>query len=153
MCSSDLLRCLQNSGREFDRVVVLDVLEHLRDPAKLLHEVRTQLASRGKLIVSVPNAVNITIRIMTLFGHFSYSDRGILDWSHVRFFTRKTIRRLLEQNGYRVTARHYTVMPIERVIPIRPENVFMRLANRLLRIITTVAPGLFAYEIVAVAER
>jgi len=150
----DDVRCLQRHyGQEFDRVVVLDVIEHLRDPAKLLRELRTQIAVRGKLIVSVPNAVNLTVRLMVLFGQFRYSDRGILDWSHVRFFTRKTIRTLLEESGYRVTARRYTVIPLERVIPIRPENVFMRLANRVLRVVTSLAPGLFAYEIVAVAER
>jgi glycosyltransferase involved in cell wall biosynthesis len=144
---------LAQDTRQFDRVVVLDVLEHLRDPAKLLRELRTQLAARGKLIVSVPNAVNITVRLMMLFGQFSYSDRGILDWSHVRFFTRKTIRSLLEQNGYHVTARHYTVIPLERIIPIRPENRLMRFASGFLRVVTSLAPGLFAYEIVAVAER
>jgi glycosyltransferase involved in cell wall biosynthesis len=144
---------VRNAGQEFDRVLALDVLEHLRDPAKLLSELRTQLAARGKLIVSVPNAVNLTVRLMVLLGQFRYSDRGILDWSHLRFFTRKTIRRLLEQNGYRVTARYYTVIPLERVIPMRPENALMRLANRLLRVLTSVAPGLFAYEIIAVAER
>jgi glycosyltransferase involved in cell wall biosynthesis len=142
-----------NSRQEFDRVVVLDLLEHLREPAKLLRELRTQLSARGKLIVSVPNAANFTVRWMILFGRFSYSDRGILDWSHVRFFTRNTIQKLLEQSGYRVTARHYTVIPIERLIPIRPENGFMRLVNRLLRVMTSLAPGLLAYEIVAVAER
>ncbi|HTU48094.1 MAG TPA: bifunctional glycosyltransferase/class I SAM-dependent methyltransferase [Bryobacteraceae bacterium] len=147
--------CRQNisSGQEFDRVIVLDLLEHLRDPAKLLRELRTQLASRGKLIVSVPNAVNFTVRLMILCGRFSYSDRGILDWSHVRFFTRKTVQNLLEQSGYRVTARYYTVIPIERVIPIRPENLFMRFMNHLLRVVTSLAPGLLAYEIVTVAER
>jgi 2-polyprenyl-3-methyl-5-hydroxy-6-metoxy-1,4-benzoquinol methylase len=143
---------LRNSEREFDRVLVLDVLEHMRDPAKLLSELKTQLAPRGKLIVSVPNAVNLTIRLMILFGHFSYSDRGILDWSHLRFFTRQTIRKLLRQNGYRVTGRHYTVIPLERVVPIRPENAFMRFASRVLRVLTGMAPGLFAYEIVLVAR-
>jgi glycosyltransferase involved in cell wall biosynthesis len=155
--SADLengLNCpLRNSAQEFDRVLALDVLEHLRDPASLLSQLRTQLAARGKLIVSVPNSVNLTVRLMILFGHFSYSGRGILDWSHLRFFTRKTIRRLVEQSGYRVTARHYTVMPLERIIPIRPENPLMQFANRLLRVLTSVAPGLFAYEIVAIAER
>lgn len=148
------LRCIsRESGQEFDRIVMLDVLEHLREPDKLLHDLRTRLASRGKLIVSVPNAVNATVRLMMLFGRFSYSDRGILDWSHLRFFTRKTIQKLLEENGYRVTGRHYTVIPIERVIPMRPENKFLRFASRLLHVATSLVPGLLAYEIVVVSER
>jgi 2-polyprenyl-3-methyl-5-hydroxy-6-metoxy-1,4-benzoquinol methylase len=144
---------LHKCGEEFDRIVIFDVLEHLRDPNRLLRELRTQLASRGKLIISVPNAVNVTVRLMVLFGKFSYSNRGILDWSHLRFFTRRTIRKLLEQNGYRVTRRYYTIIPIERVIPVRPENHLLRFANRLLGIATRLAPGLLAYEIVVIAER
>lgn len=144
---------LRSSGEEFDRILVCDVLEHLPDPTKLLRELRTQLASRGKLIVSVPNAVNLTVRVMVLFGKFTYSKRGILDWAHLRFFTRTTIRKLLEANGYRVTQRYYTIIPIERLVPLRPENRLLQFVNRLLGIATRLAPGLLAYEVVVVAER
>ncbi len=148
-----LAESLANSGQQFDRILLLDVLEHLRDPSKLLRDCRTLLAQRGKLIVSVPNAVNLTVRLMVLFGQFRYSDRGILDWSHLRFFTAKSIRALLEDHGYRVSGRRYTVVPIERVIPMRPDNRLLRIANRLLLGLTAVAPGLFAYEILLTAER
>ncbi len=143
----------RNSAETFDRILLLDTLEHLRDPAKLLKDCRGLLAARGRLIVSVPNAVNLTVRLMVLFGRFRYSDRGILDWSHLRFFTARTIRALLEEHGYRVTAHHYTVIPLERVIPMRPDSRLLRFTSRLLRAVTALAPGLFAYEIVLVAER
>jgi glycosyltransferase involved in cell wall biosynthesis len=142
-----------NSPQPFDRILLLDVLEHLRDPSPLLREARRLLAQRGKLIVSVPNAVNLTVRLKVLFGQFRYDDRGILDWSHLRFFTKKTIRTLLEGHGYRITERHFTIMPLERVIPMRPESRLLRSANRILRAATAIAPGLFAYEIILVAER
>lgn len=142
-----------SSIEPFDRILLLDVLEHLRDPSPVLQGTRRLLAQRGKLIVSVPNGVNLTVRLRVLFGQFRYEDRGILDWSHLRFYTKKTIRTLLDQHGYRITGRHFTIMPLERVIPVRPENRVLRLANRLLRVVTAVAPGLFAYEIVLVAER
>jgi len=143
----------QFAGRQFDRIVILDVLEHLRNPAKLLIDCKSLLAARAKLIVSVPNAVNVTVRLMILLGRFHYADRGILDWSHVRFFTAGTLRSLLEQQGYRVTGRHYTVMPIERVISMRPDSALLRFASRVLRVLTALAPGLLAYEIVMIAER
>ena len=142
-----------NSAEPFDRILLLDVLEHLRDPSPVLRDSRRLLAQRGKLIVSVPNAVNLTVRLKVLFGHFRYDDRGILDWSHLRFFTRKTIRTLIEQHGYRITGRHFTIIPLERVLPVRPENRLLRFANRILRAATAVAPGLLAYEILLVAER
>ncbi len=144
---------MNRSVEPFDRILLLDVLEHLSDPSRILQDSRRLLAQRGKLIVSVPNAVNLTVRLMVLFGRFQYSDRGILDWSHVRFFTRRTVRSLLEQYGWRITGCHFTIIPVERVIPIRPNNPLLRLTNHLLRLITAVAPGLFAYEIVLVAER
>ena len=144
---------LASSGRQFDRILLLDRLEHLRDPSRLLEQSKRLLAPRGKLIVSTPNAVNFTVRLMILFGIFRYSDRGILDWSHLRFFTAHTICALLEQHGFRITARRYTVVPLERVIPLRPENWLLRLGNHLLRVVTAVVPNLLAYEVVTVAER
>jgi glycosyltransferase involved in cell wall biosynthesis len=141
-----------NSGQQYDRVLVLDVLEHLRDPDKLLKDCKKVLGSRGKLIVSVPNTANLTVRLMILFGSFHYSDRGILDWSHVRFFTAKSVRELLEKQGFRVTARHNTIVPLERVVSMRPDSAILRAANRMLRALTAIAPGLFAYEIMLVAE-
>ena len=142
-----------NSTQPFDRILLLDVLEHLKDPSAVLQETRRLLAQRGKVIVSVPNAVNFTVRLMVLFGRFRYDDRGILDWSHLRFFTKKTIRKLLEQHGYHITGRHFTIIPIERLTPVRPESRPLRFVNRSLRALTAIAPGLFAYEIVLVAER
>jgi len=144
---------LIKSGQLFDRILLLDTIEHLRDPRKLLADCKTLLDTRGRLIVSIPNAVNLTVRLMILFGNFRYSDRGILDWSHLRFFTRRSIRALLEQYGFRIADQHYTVIPLERMFPVKSDNALLRFANRVLRGITTVLPGLFAYEIVLVAER
>ena len=90
---------------------------------------------------------------MVLSGRFRYRDRGILDWSHLRFFTAESITDLLEKQGYRITGRHYSVIPLERVIPMRPDARLLRLASHVLRVITGLAPSLFAYEIVLAAER
>ena len=138
--------------QQFDRIVLLDTIEHLRNPGRLLQECKSVLAERGRLILSVPNTVNFTVRFMMLFGSFRYSDRGIMDWSHLRFFTSRTIRELLERHGYRVTARHYTIIPLERVIPMRPESRLLRGASRLLLLLTRALPGLLAYEIMLEAE-
>ena len=140
-------------GNQFDRILLLDRLEHLREPGNLLEDCRRLLNPRGRLIVSVPNAVNFTVRLLILFGQFRYTDRGILDWSHLRFFTRNTITDLLKKYGYRVTAAHFSVIPLERLVPMQPTNPFLRITNRILHLEKSVLPGLFAYEIVLVAER
>ena len=144
---------IDRSTQPFDRILLLDVLEHLRDPSLVLQDARRLLTARGKLIVAVPNAVNLTVRLMVLLGRFRYSDRGILDWSHLRFFTKRSVRKLLEEHGWRITGRHFTIIPVERVVPIRSDNRLLRLTNHLLRVATAIAPGLLAYEIVLVAER
>ncbi len=143
----------RNSAQEFDRILMVDVLEHLRDPARILEDPKALLAPRGRLIVSVPNAVNLTVRLMILFGRFRYSNRGILDWSHLRFFTAESVTALLAQHGWRVTARHYTVIPLERVIPLRSDSRLLRFGSHVMRVITEFIPGLLAYEIVIAAER
>ena len=89
---------------------------------------------------------------MVLFGSFKYSDRGILDWSHLRFFTARSMQQLLKSHGYKITGRHYTIVPLERIIPMRSDSPFMRTASRVVRVLTRLAPGLAAYEIVMVAE-
>ena len=154
---SDLERGLpdavKKSGATYDRILLFDVLEHLRDPGRLLEDCKKVLSARGKMIASVPNTVNLTVRLMVLFGSFRYSDRGILDWSHLRFFTAKSFAKLLEQHGFRVTARRHTIVPLERLISLREDSVMLRAANWLLRGLTAIAPGLFAYEIMLVAER
>ncbi|HEX4808882.1 MAG TPA: bifunctional glycosyltransferase/class I SAM-dependent methyltransferase, partial [Bryobacteraceae bacterium] len=137
----------------FDRVLLLDQIDRFPEPKNILRELRPLLAERGKLIVSVPNAVNITTRLMVLFGRFQYSDRGIMDWSHLRFFTRSSIRNLLESEGLHVIGRHSTLVPLERLIALPPDHGLLRAGNILLKALTTLAPGLLAYQVILVAEK
>ena len=137
----------------FDRILLLDVVEHLRDPEKLLRDCKYLMAARARLIVSVPNAVNITVRLMVLMGRFDYQGRGILDWSHVRFFTKRSIGRLIKGQGYKIVGRHYTIMPVERIVPLKEGSKVLHFLNRTMKALTALAPGLLAYEIVLVAER
>jgi glycosyltransferase involved in cell wall biosynthesis len=140
-------------GKQFSRVLLLDVLEHLRNPHTILQECHQVLEPGGQLIVSVPNVANITVRLMLLFGRFNYTERGILDKTHIRFFTRKTARRLLEEQGYTIRTEKLTVMPLELVFGMDPENPLMRLLNRSLVLITRVLPSLLGYQIMFVAQR
>jgi 2-polyprenyl-3-methyl-5-hydroxy-6-metoxy-1,4-benzoquinol methylase len=141
------------NGKRFDRVLLLDILEHLRRPEDLLAECQEVLARDGQLIVSLPNIANITVRAMLLFGRFHYTERGLLDRTHLRFFTRKTARRLLEQSGYKIIRQEATVMPIELVLNLSPHNLALRFCNRVLAFMTRLMPGLLGYQTVLVARR
>jgi len=139
-------------GKTFDRILMVDVLEHAAHPEGILQESRGLLKETGQLIVSVPNVANLTVRLGLLFGKFNYSDRGILDRRHLRFFTRKSVRRMLGQAGYRVAAEKITVMPLELITGLDPRNLLMRAINLKLRILNALAPGFFGYEIMLVAK-
>jgi glycosyltransferase involved in cell wall biosynthesis len=136
----------------FSRVLLIDTIEHLRDPRPLLRDVKRAVADRGMVIIAVPNVANLAVRLTLLFGRFRYGDRGILDWSHLRFFTRKTIAELLQTSGFGICDHHYTIIPVERLIPLGHDHWFMRFLMQLLRMATRIAPGLLAYEVVLVAE-
>jgi SAM-dependent methyltransferase len=86
----------------FDVVLCADVLEHVRDPERALRLVRPHLAPRGLLIVSLPNVAHLSVRIPLAFGRFDYRRSGILDETHVRLFTFRTARDLVESSGYDV---------------------------------------------------
>jgi 2-polyprenyl-3-methyl-5-hydroxy-6-metoxy-1,4-benzoquinol methylase len=139
--------------RRFDRVLLLDVLEHLRQPQRIVEQCQLVLKPEGFLIVSVPNVANIAVRVMLLFGRFNYTERGILDKTHVRFFTRKTARRLLQENGYSVLEEKLTVIPLELIFSLSPRNFLMRILNRVLAFVTWLMPGLFGYQIMFRARK
>jgi 2-polyprenyl-3-methyl-5-hydroxy-6-metoxy-1,4-benzoquinol methylase len=141
----------QLSGKRFDRVLLLDVLEHLKRPERLLSQCHEVLKPNGALVVSVPNVANITVRLMLLLGQFNYTERGILDNTHLRFFTRKTTRRFLEANGYRILEEKITVMPLELVLGLKHDNPLMKALNRALAFFTKLFPGLLGYQTMLLA--
>lgn len=141
------------TGQDFDQVLFLDVLEHLRRPETLLRQCREAMAPDGEVIVSVPNVANITVRLSLLLGQWNYTERGILDRTHVRFFTRKTARRLLESQGYQIVHEKMTIMPVELVFGLDAQNPLMRLINVTLRGFTRLLPGLLGYQVILVAKK
>ena len=139
--------------KKIDAIVCADVLEHLRDAPALLRLVRESLAEDGTLFVSVPNIANITVRIGLLFGVFEYRERGILDNTHLRFYTMRTIRRDIESAGFRVVAVSGSSVPIRLIIGGYMPDLLLRAGEKLLTIITRMWLSLFAYQIVVVAKR
>jgi glycosyltransferase involved in cell wall biosynthesis len=139
-------------NRKFDRALLLDVLEHLIHPEDLLAEAKQTLNRHGKLVVSVPNVANITVRLLLLFGRFDYTERGILDRTHLRFFTRKTARSFLEQGDCEILESKVTVMPIELILGLSPTNPLMRAMTEVLAWFTTLFPSLLGYQLMYVLK-
>jgi 2-polyprenyl-3-methyl-5-hydroxy-6-metoxy-1,4-benzoquinol methylase len=138
--------------RQFDKILLMDVLEHLQHPEKVLEDCKPLLRSNGAIIVSVPNVVNISVRLMMLVGKFEYSDRGILDRTHLRFYTRASARRLLEDGGYEVVKHKMTIIPAELAMGMSGRNLLVKLVQMTLIPLTAILPGLFGYQSFLVAR-
>lgn len=87
----------------FDCIIFADILEHLKDPITILKRFRDYLSDSGVIVASIPNVGHYGIINMLVEGHWSYQDYGILDRTHLRFFTKKEIEALLNNSGFEIT--------------------------------------------------
>jgi 2-polyprenyl-3-methyl-5-hydroxy-6-metoxy-1,4-benzoquinol methylase len=120
------------AGEEFDVVLFADVLEHLKEPGDVLRRIRPFLAENGDVIASIPNIAHGSVRLALLGGEFRYRDWGLLDDTHLRFFTRASIQDLFEETGYVVThwlRQRLDVGETEISVPQVPEAVREWLAS------------------------
>lgn len=125
----------------YDLVVLANVLEHLRRPETVLSGIRSLLAGDGRILISVPNVAHLSVRRMLLRGRFDYTDSGIMDRTHLRFYTRDALRRQLTEGGWTVTAERSS--PGLLADSLRGEAV-RKLAPRF--------PGLLAVHLIAEAR-
>jgi 2-polyprenyl-3-methyl-5-hydroxy-6-metoxy-1,4-benzoquinol methylase len=139
-------------GLTFDKVLLPDVIEHLPKPEVLLQDCKKVLDTDGQLLVSVPNVANFTVRFALLFGRFNYTERGILDKTHLRFFTVKTARRLLKDNGFDVIREKATIIPFEIALGLSPDNRIVKILEHILAFFTGLLPGLLGYQLIFVAR-
>ncbi len=91
---------LSLAGDGFDYIVCADILEHLVDPWTVLNTFHGMLANDGEVIVSVPNIAYWQMRYKLLTGRFDYTETGLLDRTHLRFFTVRTFIQTAETCGY-----------------------------------------------------
>ena len=135
-----------------DVVVCADVLEHTINPNELLEHLVELQKPHTKFIISVPNIAHIWIRLNLLVGRFEYTDVGILDKSHLRFFTKSTFLQLIDSCGLKTSKIFYTPVPLSRISNFFELNPIGRLIQRLFAFIVNLSPGLFAYQFVTLAE-
>ncbi len=86
----------------FDCIVLADVLEHTVDPSAILCAVRPLLRSKGLLVCSIPNMRHYTAILQLLRKGWEYADYGLFDRTHLRFFSRRSMERLLQESGFSI---------------------------------------------------
>ena len=86
----------------FDYIIFGDVLEHLHDPQGIVRFCREKLTERGCILTSIPNVMHVTVMEQLLKGRFEYQDTGLLDRSHIHFFTFYEILRLFQEESYNI---------------------------------------------------
>jgi len=144
---------LANLG-QFDVILFADVLEHLVAPEEMLRLAATGLRPDGTVIASTPNVAHWTVRLSLLAGNFDYAPIGIMDATHLRWFTVKTIDQLFESAGFQIVEyagaagtwmKQYGQWPIAWIPTKRRHQMVHWLAQKI--------PGLFACQHVVRAVR
>ncbi|MBU0952255.1 MAG: class I SAM-dependent methyltransferase [Elusimicrobia bacterium] len=100
---------------QFDYVLCMNVLEHLKNPEALLFKLKKIIKNNGFLVAAIPNIANWTIRLKLLTGNFDYEKglfgtdhgKGIMDETHLRFFTLKTMKSLFSKTGYEIVRQSF----------------------------------------------
>ena len=137
---------------EFDYVLLLDVIEHLRSPETFVDSLRQSVGSATVapvFLVSTGNVAFIMTRLMLLLGQFHYGPRGILDLTHTRLFTFASMRYLFEQAGFQVEEVRGVPAPISFALGENPiARVLFWINQKFIRI----SKSLFAYQIFMVVR-
>ncbi len=136
-----------------DCVILADILEHLPNPQSTLDRICDSIHCGSSIILSVPNVANIWVRLNLLLGKFNYTERGILDKTHLRFFTRSTFLRMINEANLNLIDLNYTPIPLSLVHPFFSNNRIGFLISKLFNFTTKLFPTLFAFQLMALCGK
>lgn len=143
------------SSEQFDLVLLLDVLEHMAEPERYLKELLPYLAGGSTVLISVPNIAHWSIRAQLLFGEFRYTQRGILDRTHLQFFTRRRVRAFgTIDPALSLVELAASIAPVEFLLPekIRDWQI-LEGARKFRRALAQWLPGLLAFQHMAILRK
>lgn len=134
----------------YDKIVALDVIEHLNNPEKAMLKINNILKTGGKLYISTANIAFIIMRMALLLGWFNYGKKGILDKTHHRLFTIKSFKRLLKNSGFRLEKVVGFGPPIADEISNKGIFVFF---DKIAGLLARLEPSLFCFNFLALASK
>ena len=138
----------EDASGPYDLVVLSHVLEHLRNPELLLNQISRVIMPESQIAVALPNILNWHQRLLFLTGQFEYRDEGIMDNTHLRFYTFSSARKMLEKCGFQVISAKGagSILPwglLRRLIPGFTSSVDRFFCN--------LRPGLFGRQLIYLA--
>jgi SAM-dependent methyltransferase len=152
LVEADLDQGLPRLEGAFSYVICADILEHLRDPARLLREVCHVLEPEGRLVASLPNSGNLYFRLNILLGRFPQEDKGLFDRTHLHFYMWKGWVDLLAAAGFRVESVRPAGIPVGLAFPAWEDSLVVRAMEAILFSLAHWWKTLFAYQFVVVAR-
>jgi 2-polyprenyl-3-methyl-5-hydroxy-6-metoxy-1,4-benzoquinol methylase len=130
-------------------IVLADVLEHLPEPEVVLAHLLQRYAKPGTpILISLPNVAHLYVRLSLLLGQFNYTDRGILDRTHLRFFTLKTAKQMLLTCEVRVLSTTVTPVPLPLVHPLFGEKRLLFPVHALSAFLASMFKGLLGFQFI-----
>lgn len=136
--------------RPYEYILLLDVIEHLRRPERFLERLRRQFDYRQRtLVLTTPNVAFAAVRLMLLFGQFNYGKSGILDQTHTRLFTFRSIEQALADAGFRVKRIDGVPAPFPKALG---DNALSRGLLRVNQALIRLSRTLFSYQIFIEAD-
>lgn len=151
-CSKMLIGDIESINLEdlgqYDAIICADVLEHLREPRKTLQQLHSLLKPEGRIIISLPNIAHVWVRINLLLGYFDYEKSGILDETHLRFFTLKSAKKLAADAGLKVVSISVTPAPLPLLFSATGKGRSLSFLHRFNWELAKLMKTLFGYQFI-----
>jgi 2-polyprenyl-3-methyl-5-hydroxy-6-metoxy-1,4-benzoquinol methylase len=155
--------------QKFDVIIFSDVLEHLYDPVDIIKSYQSFLDQDGTIVVTVPNIANIFSRLALLFGYFNYSETGVMDKTHIRFFNKQNLRQLAKESNLQIVAQKYDSILVRWFVPFikifivnkgsghildsKLYQFYFKYLRPIEEVFSTLLPSLFAFRLGVSLER
>ena len=169
------LRTADLAHEQFDTIIFADVLEHLPWPVGVLRRYLQWLAPGGSVIISLPNVGLWSVRLAHLAGRWEYEETGVLDRTHLRFFTRKSARWMIREAELEMKSVSYNPGIVRPFVPLAktllarnsgdtpqapdallksaPYRFYLKAVYPIERVVASLWPGMLAFQMIFEAER
>ncbi|MCX6619584.1 MAG: class I SAM-dependent methyltransferase [Acidobacteria bacterium] len=148
LVEADLDAGLPRIEERFSYIVCADILEHVKDPARLLGELRPLLEPDGQLVASLPNSGNFYFRLNILLGRFPREDKGLFYRTHLHFYMLDGWKELFESTGFGLSAMEPTGIPVGLAFPAWQDSLVVAAAEWISYMTARLWKRLFAYQFV-----